>query len=512
MESLICPLLNNLYTHSEKTMPKSPGGALLSGLNIEKNTSVPIYRQLDASLRRLILSGTLAPGQKLPSTRELSNDLGISRITVKSVYEQLVAEGYAQAKTGAGTYVAEGLEFEASPKIDRARRMSQIPEIEISDRSHRIMSSKASARHGETDPFRPGIPALDLFPVKTWNKYLLNAMESEHRHHLSYGDLSGSNNLRVSIAKHLNDARGMQVDPEQIVITSGAQQAFVLIAFVLLNQGDTVWYENPGHIAARDVMQIMGANIAPVPIDSEGLDIQYAIENHPKPAIIFTTPSHQQPLGTTMSLVRRLTLLNYAQENDTWIIEDDYDSEFRYRGRPLPALSALDSERRVFYVGTFSKSMFAAIRIGYVVVPPALVDSFAKASYLLGHGSSAVVEQALSRFMDDGRFVEHIRKMRRVYRDRRDILFDCLIKDCGKYFEPQATDAGMHIVAWLKDSLKDQAVHSALLAAGIESLPLSVYSMNPLEREGIVLGFCCAQEKSIPGLVKRLAKTLAKLT
>ena len=159
-------------------MPKSPGGALLSGFNIEKNTSVPIYRQLDGSLRRLILSGTLAPGQKLPSTRELSNDLGISRITVKSVYEQLVAEGYAQAKTGAGTYVAEGLEFEAAPKIDRARRMPRIPEIEISDRSHRIMSSRASARHGETGPFRPGVPALDLFPVKTWNKYLLDAMES----------------------------------------------------------------------------------------------------------------------------------------------------------------------------------------------------------------------------------------------------------------------------------------------------------------------------------------------
>jgi GntR family transcriptional regulator/MocR family aminotransferase len=512
MDSLICPLSKFLYTHLEKTMPKSPGGALLSVFNIEKNTSVPIYRQLDASLRRLILCGTLTPGQKLPSTRELSSELGISRITVKSVYEQLVAEGYARAKTGAGTFVAEGLEIEASPRINRARRKPKVPEIEISDRARSIMSSKASARHGETGPFRPGVPALDLFPVKTWNKYLLDAMESEHRHHLSYGDLNGSNDLRVSIAKHLNDARGMQVDPEQIVITSGAQQAFVLIAFVLLNKGDTVWYENPGHIAGRDVMQIMGANIAPVPIDNEGLDIRFAIEKHPRPAIIFTTPSHQQPLGITMSLVRRLTLLNYAQENDAWIIEDDYDSEFRYRGRPLPALSALDSERRVFYVGTFSKSMFAAVRIGYVVVPPGLVDSFAKASNLLGHGSSAVVEQALSGFMNDGRFVEHIRKMRRVYRGRRDILFDCLIDDCAKYLEPQATDAGMHIVAWLKKGLHDQTVHSALLKAGIESLPLSVYCTSPLDREGIVLGFSGAQEKRIPALVSRLSETLDRLT
>ena len=492
-------------------MPKSPGGALLSGFNIERNSSVPIYRQLDASLRRLILCGTLVAGQKLPSTRELSSELGISRITVKSVYEQLVAEGYAQARTGAGTFVAKGLEFETTPKIDRGRRRSKVPDIEISGRARSIMSSKATVRHGETEAFRPGVPALDLFPVKTWNKYLLDAMESEHRHHLSYGDLNGSASLRASIAKHLADARGMRVNPEQIVITSGAQQAFVLIAFVLLNKGDTVWYENPGHIAGRDVMQIMGANIAPVPIDDEGLNIQFAIETHPKPAIIFTTPSHQQPLGTTMSLVRRLTLLNYAHENDAWIIEDDYDSEFRYRGRPLPALSALDSERRVFYVGTFSKSMFAAMRIGYVVVPPGLVDSFVKAENLLGHGSSAVVEHALSRFMDDGRFVEHIRKMRRVYRDRRDILFDCLRNDCSEWLEPQATDAGMHIVAWLKKGLHDQAVHEALLKAGIESLPLSVYCINSLDRQGIVLGFCCAQEQRIPGLVKRLSATLDKL-
>ena len=492
-------------------MPKSPGGALLSGFTIERSSQVPIYRQLEASLRRLILQGSLAPGQKLPSTRDLCQELGVSRITVKSVYEQLVAEGYAQARTGAGTFVAKGLDFEASPNIRRPRHKTRVPDIEITDRARAIMSSQASVRHGETEAFRPGVPALDLFPIKAWNKYLLDAMACEQRHHLSYGQLNGSSSLRNSIARHLNDARGMQVDPAQIIITSGAQQAFVMIAFVLLNKGDVVWYENPGHIAGRDVMQIMGANIAPVPVDSEGLDIQFAIDNHPKPAIIFTTPSHQQPLGTTMSLVRRLTLLNYAQENDAWIIEDDYDSEFRYRGRPLPALSALDSERRAFYVGTFSKSMFAAVRMGYIVVPPGLVDAFAKAGNLLGHGSSAVVEQALSRFMDEGRFVEHIRKMRRVYRERRDLLFECLTNDCQDSLDPQPTDAGMHIVAWLKNGVDDQAAHSALLNAGIESLPLSVYCTRPLNRSGIVLGFCNAQERRIPDLVRRMSEVLKTL-
>ncbi|NOX40112.1 MAG: PLP-dependent aminotransferase family protein [Alphaproteobacteria bacterium] len=489
-------------------MPKSPGGALLHGFSIERDSPVPIYRQLDASLRRLILDDTLAPGQKLPSTRELSQELGVSRITVKSVYEQLVAEGYALARTGAGTFVSEGLDFEASPKFKLPRRKSRPPNIEISERAKTIMSSKASMRHGEIAAFRPGVPALDLFPIKSWNKYLLDAATCADRRNLSYGEVNGSAALRASVARHLTDARSMQVDPAQIVITSGAQQAFVLIAFVLLNKGDTVWYENPGHIAGRDVLQIMGSNVVPVPIDDEGMDLNFAIEKHHKPTLIFTTPSHQQPLGTTMSLARRLALLNYAQEIGAWIIEDDYDSEFRYRGRPLPALSALDSERRVFYVGTFSKSMFAAIRLGYIVVPPGLGEAFAQARNLLGQSSSAVVEQAMSRFMDDGRFVEHIRKMRRVYRERRDILYECLTKDCADILEPHPTDAGMHMLAWLKNGLDDQVAHLALLSAGIETLPLSAYCIEPLGRSGIVLGFSGTHERRIPKLVKRMSEAL----
>ncbi|MDH3743287.1 MAG: PLP-dependent aminotransferase family protein, partial [Hyphomicrobiales bacterium] len=269
-------------------MSKPPGGALLAGFTIERGSPVPIYRQLDASFRRVILDGTLAPGQKLPSTRELAQELGVSRITVKSVYEQLVAEGYAQAKTGAGTFVAEGLNLEALPQVRLPRHRSRPRDIEISDRAREIMSSMASVRHGETEPFRPGVPALDKFPLKAWHKYLLEAAAYDGRHNMSYGEVSGNPMLRASIAKHLTDARGMQVDPDQIIITSGAQQAFVLIALVLLNKGDTVWYENPGHIAGRDVMQIMGADVAPVPIDSEGLDLRYAIETYPRPTLIFT--------------------------------------------------------------------------------------------------------------------------------------------------------------------------------------------------------------------------------
>ncbi|MFD1156663.1 MocR-like pyridoxine biosynthesis transcription factor PdxR [Roseovarius aestuarii] len=491
-------------------MPKPPGGALLHGFSVDRASPVPIYRQLDAALRRFILDGTLRPAQKLPSTRELAQDLNVSRITVKSVYEQLVAEGYAEARTGAGTFVAQGLDPDYAPSFRLPRRRAKPPEIEISDHAKMITSSKASIRHGKTDGFRPGVPALDVFPVKAWNKYIFDAMTSHERRNLSYGPVTGSAALRQAVSRHLADARGMQADPDQIVITSGAQQAFVMIAFVLLDRGETVWYENPGHIAGRDIMQAMGARVAPVPIDSEGLDLDVAMSRYPNPTVIFTTPSHQQPLGTTMSLVRRLALLNYAQENGAWIIEDDYDSEFRYRGRPLPALSALDTERRVFYVGTFSKSMFASMRLGYIVVPPGLVDTFAKARNLLGQSSSAVVESAMAQFMDDGRFVEHIRKMRRVYRERRDILYDCLLRDCADHLDVQPTDAGMHMLAWLKRGIDDQTAHSALLDAGIESLPLSVYTSEPIERQALVLGFSGVGEKRIPNLVSRMAKALAE--
>ena len=491
-------------------MPKSPSGVLLQGLTLERSSGVPLYKQLETGLRKLILSGTLRARQKLPSTRELAGEIGISRITIKSVYEQLVAEGYVQATSGSGTFVADGLEIEVSPQVGRLP--DAVPrKINLTDRARSISSTNASVRQGKTEPFRPGVPALDLFPVKLWNKYLREATNTSLGD-FSYGSVNGNADLRRSIASYLSDARGLNVDTEQIVITSGAQQAFTLIAFALLTRGDTVWYENPGHIAGRDIMQVMGANVAPVPIDAEGIDLEFAIKNQPSPKLIFTTPSHQQPLGTTMSLARRLSLLSYARENDAWIIEDDYDSEFRYRGRPLPTLSALDAERRVLYVGTFSKSMFAAIRLGYIVVPPEMVDAIGKTKILLGQNSSPLVEQALSRFMDDGRFVEHIRRMRRVYRERRDLLFDCLSSTCAESLTPQPSDAGMHMLAWLNGGVNDFTAHRALLDVGIESLPLSVYSVYPIERSALVLGFSNVREERLPGLVGRMSNTLRSLS
>ena len=492
-------------------MVKAAKGALLSTLEINRSSSAPIYRQIEDFLRQMILDGALLPSQKLPSTRELALELGVSRITIKSVYEQLISEGYVQGKTGAGTFVSEGLDGETPvvPAIDTIRK--DYLDGNFSKTAEHISFSQASARYGSILPFRPGVPALDKFPVKRWNKYLSRATTKSDIANFSYGDLLGSEKLRASIARHLADSRGMKVDPKQILITSGAQQAFVLISYVLMNKNDTIWYENPGHIAGRDLLKIVGGDVSPVPIDKEGLNLPYAVLNFSKPKLIFTTPSHQQPLGITMSLQRRLTLLKYAHENASWVIEDDYDSEFRYRGRPLPALAALDKVGRVLYVGTFSKSLFPSVRIGYVVVPEILVDTFAKTRNIFGQTSSAITEEALSNFMDDGGFAEHIRKMRRLYRERRDILLDALKNHCSNILEPQQTDAGMHIIADIKNGMSDRLAHLELLNAGIDSLPLSIYYEGSVQRQALVLGFSGVQKKVIPKLVTRMGGVLGSL-
>ena len=493
-------------------MVKAAKGALLATLEIDRNSGVPIYRQIEDFLRRMILNGALPPSKKLPSTRELALELGVSRITIKSVYEQLISEGYVQGKTGAGTFVSEGLDGETPVVPSLGAVKKDYFDKNFSQTAEHISFSKASTRYGSILPFRPGVPALDKFPIKRWNKYLSRATTKSDITNFSYGDLLGSKKLRSSIAHHLADSRGMKVDPKQILITSGAQQAFVLISYVLMNKDDTVWYENPGHIAGRDLMKIVGGDVSPIPIDNEGLNLPFAISNFPKPKLIFSTPSHQQPLGITMSLQRRLALLKYAHENASWVIEDDYDSEFRYRGRPLPALAALDKVGRVLYVGTFSKSLFPSVRIGYVVVPEILMDAFSKMRNIFGQTSSAITEEALSNFMDDGGFAEHIRKMRRLYRDRRDILLNALRENCSNILIPQQTDAGMHILADIKNGISDRLAHLELLKSGIDSLPLSIYYEGPAQRQALVLGFSGVQKKVIPKLVSKMGAALNSLT
>lgn len=488
-------------------MAKSKGGAVLSFLAVDRHATMPIYRQLEEALRRAILSRKLRSGVRLPATRQLADDLGVSRLTIKNVYEQLIAEGYLSAVRGAGTYVAEISPLDLSPDTAKQTPPSSPPDRVASDRSIGIARTKAITRLQGTLPFRPGVPALDLFPRRIWAAITSRAIRTCGSCDLGYGPPGGLPVLKEAIADMVRDMRGVRCEPEQVVVTAGAQQAFTLIAFTLLNPGDIVWCEDPGHVAGRDAMRILGSDLRSVPIDDQGFDLDHAIAHNPDAKLLFTTPSHQHPLGVTMSLKRRLDLLDYARRMNAWIIEDDYDSEYRYRGRPQPALQGLDDHGHVIYVGTFSKTLFPAVRLGYLIAPPDHVDAFAAGQSLLSQNVSALTQTVVARFLEQGAYLAHIRKMRGVYKERRDCLIENLERSARGLLDCRPTDAGMHLVAWLS-GCDDRSAAEAIWRAGIDCLPLSMYCDQRRVDDGLMLGFACAPEKDIPENVETLVRAL----
>jgi GntR family transcriptional regulator/MocR family aminotransferase len=489
-------------------MARQTGGALLSTLKIDRNTRMPLYRQLEDAIRQAILSGDISTGQRLPASRQLAKDLGISRLTVKNVYEQLVTENYLVSRAGAGTYVARIASSELLPTIKPPNQQGN-KKLPLSSRANRINLSNAVIRLGGADPFRPGVPALDRFPRKTWASVYSKVMRHAHTNTLGYGQPGGLPELKRAIANHVRDHRSVRVDPQQIIITAGAQQAFSLIAFTLLNPGDIVFCEDPGHIAGRDAMRIFGADVRSVEIDSEGFNLDYAQSRHPPARLIFVTPSHQHPLGVTMSLQRRMQIIDYARHHDTWIVEDDYDSEFRYQGRALPAMQSLDSHGQILYVGSFSKTLFPALRLGYLIAPPSIVDAFSVGQTLLSQNISPVLQQTLARFIEDGSYNSHIRKMRTLYRERLEILADSLTARCGDIFHFDKPEAGMHLIAWLQDKARqDTELCKAIWDEGVDCLPVSMYCDQKKIDPGIMLGFACAPETEISKCVATLYKAV----
>ncbi len=485
-------------------MARQTRGALLSTLKLEPGSRIPLYRQLEDAIRRIILNGDIATGKRLPASRQLARDLGVSRLTVKNVYEQLVSERFLVSRPGAGTYVAKIASSELLPMAKQPLRHNT-ESSSLSQRAKQIGRSNAVVRLGGVMPFRPGVPALDMFPRAIWASAYSKVMRQTNPETLGYGQPGGLSTLKLAIANHVRDHRGVQVDPQQIIITAGAQQAFALIAFTLLNPGDVVWCEDPGHIAGRDAMRLFGAEVKSVGIDSEGLDLKQAVKQHPAAQLIFLTPSHQHPLGVTLSLQRRMQIIDYARHQHTWIVEDDYDSEFRYRGRALPAMQGLDSEGHILYVGSFSKTLFPALRIGYLIAPDFMVDSFSAGQTLLSQNISPLLQETLARFIDEGAYNSHIRKMRALYASRLELLAQHLETSCDDIFHFKKPDAGMHLVAWLNDKKQsDASICESIWKQGVDCLPISVYCDRKKLDPGIMLGFACAPESEIPRCIDRL--------
>ncbi|MFP5353957.1 MAG: PLP-dependent aminotransferase family protein [Gemmatimonadota bacterium] len=493
----------------------------------------PLQRQLYAALRSAILEGRLAPGVQLPATRALAESLEVSRTTVSLVFDQLRAEGYLEGRARSGTFVADVVpDTQLGVSRDRGttERESRRAFARSSERSSRgamrsAVGDAAVAPPGEgpagvtrREPgtgisrrgsllaslvvtstplrggsgaraFRLGTPALDDFPHQLWGRLLGRSWRRVTASQLSYAEPHGALQLRTAIAAYVAQARAVRCEPEQVIVVSGAQQAFDLVGRVLLDVGDAAAVEDPGYRGTRAALLAAGARLVPVTVDDDGMDVAALRALSPSPRMACVTPSHQFPLGVTLSAARRLSLLDWARANDAWIVEDDFDSEYRFRGRPLPSLQGMTADARVVYVGTFSKTLFPALRLGYLIAPPALVEPFARARAAVDRHPPALEQAVLAEFIAEGHFARHVRRMRALYAERQATLLQLLAGEPSEWLHAEPVDAGMHLVAWLHAGLDDARIARRLLDAGVIASPLRALSVAASPRGALLLGF-----------------------
>jgi len=493
-------------------MRRASSSAVATLLAIDPAASAPLYRQLYDRVRAAILAGRFHAGQQLPSTRLLASDLGLSRNTVVGAFEQLIAEGYLQGTTGSGTYVARELPDEVlhapRPPLPRAHPLRRGPRLSTRGRALAESVSPALLRSSDPRPFRSGIPALEQFPYEIWTRLVTRCWRRHPHALLPYGDTAGYPPLREAIAAYLGVARAVECTPEQVIIISGAQQALHLAAMLLLDPGDHVWVENPGYPGARSALASTGARLVPVPLDAAGLDLSAASALCSSPRMVYVTPSHQFPTGVTMTLARRLELLRETGKSRAWILEDDYDSEYRYASRPVAALQGLDRSGRVIYFGTFSKVLFPALRLAYMVVPPALVTSFTAAKAVTDRHSPTVEQAVLADFISEGHFTRHIRRMRALYLERLEALLDAFNRELKGIVEVHRPEAGMHIIGWLPKGASDREISRRAAAAGVDASPISSFFVSRPPRDGLMLGYTGYSEAAIREATRRLARVL----
>lgn len=480
-------------------------------INLDAESSVPLYRQLYESLRLAILTGRLASGTRLPSTREVATELKISRNTVMNAFDQLIAEGYLEGQVGSGTFVSHNLPddlLNAQAALKRSRKIKR-GVTKLSRRGEVVASTRITASQtlAGVRPFVPGIPALDAFPYEIWGRIVSRRWRQPQRNLLAYNDPAGYRPLREAIAEYLGAARAVYCEPEQVIITVGTQQAANLAAKILLNPDDAVWVEEYSYLGAQAALKSAEVRLVPVPVDEEGLNVEAGKNLCPDARLVYVTPSHQYPLGVTMSLTRRLFLLDWAAESEAWILEDDYDSEYRYAGRPLSALQGLDKNGRVIYLGTFSKVLFPGLRLGYVVAPPDLVEPFVKARAASDRCSSAIDQAVLTDFITEGHFARHIRRMRSLYAERQEVLIEAVKGELGGLLTINPDAAGIHLVGWLPEEISAEAVTGEAFQFGVIVQPLSVFCLDKSKPalNGLVLGYGAYDEPGIKNAVKELA-------
>jgi GntR family transcriptional regulator/MocR family aminotransferase len=478
---------------------------------LDRNAKKPLHRQIYEGYRKAILERHLRAGQQIPSTRALALELGISRIPLLNAYSQLLAEGFFESRAGAGTFVAN---LPPDPVVRAqsrpvARANAQSGRRPVSRRSQLLPSFQPAPWIYGSGAFSVGQVAVEHFPVDTWSRLIARHSRRLHAKSAHFNDPRGYREFRQAVAEYLQTARAVKCDEQQIMIVSGSQEALDLSARVLLDPGSPVWIEEPGYWLARRVLTLAGCELVPVPVDRDGLDVAAGMKLCRTARAAYVTPSHQFPLGVTMSASRRLQLLNWAQSCGAWIIEDDYDSEYRYGVTPIASLQGLDTNARVIYVGTFSKTLLPSLRVGYLVMPADLADRFMAVRVAMDIYPPHVNQAVLTDFINDGHFSRHIRRTRLLYAERREQLVQCLHNEFGSRLELMGTEAGVHLAVTLPAAIRDRPLCERAAREKLWLWPLSPCYMGKVSsRQGFILGFGSVAAGEIPQAIRRMAAVL----
>ena len=460
----------------------------------------PAYRWLYATLRTAILEGSLRAGTRLPATRDLAEQYGLSRGTVVAAFDQLKAEGYIDARSGSGSFVSAALPDapfrKAKPVATRSAKRRTLSRF-----GARLQPFPTYAPIA-TRSFRPNVPAIDLFPKELWAKSVARRLRTGDDRLLLGCEAQGYRPLREAVASYLTASRGVRADADRIIIVSGVQEALDIAARVLIDAGDRACIEQPGYDGARFVLEAAGAEVVPLPIDREGMELREEAMRGAK--LAYTTPAHQYPLGVTMSIARRLALLAWAHESGAVIFEDDYDSEFRFRAKPLQALQGVDTHGSVIFAGSFSKVMFPSLRLGYVVVPPDLVDAFAAVKSVTSRHAPLVDQAALCDFIADGHFGRHLRRMREIYAERFDALTDAFRRHLDGAIEVTPIEAGLQTLAWLHAKVRPERLIDAAAKRDVD-----LRTIPDAPRTALLLGFAAVDVPEIERGAKQLAAALS---
>ena len=497
-------------------------------IRLDRTLAEPLHQQLYRQIRDELRSGSFSDGaSRLPSSRALAADLGISRLTVNLAFSKLHAEGYLRSKAKSGTFVAYPLPdtFLSVDKFARhtgGRTRRGKPEADLATGSPVRVSERVKAipdqRVGKQFDLGatgagagvllvPSIPAVDEFPIGVWERLRAQVLAKKGAHLLRYASNRGDSDLRNALAAYLCDFRAARCHADQIVIVGGMQQAMLITATALLNPGEPAWIEDPCYQQTRRVLTLAGAKIVPRPLDDQGIVITQR-RKEPLPKLIFVTPSHQFPLGVTMSFQRRTALLDFARAHNAFVFEDDYDAEFRFTGPPLPSLQGIDDSGRVIYAGTMSKILCPSLRLGYIVAPEPLVDSFVKIRSAMDQHSSPIDQATLARFITEGFFLSHIKRMRKIYSERRDFFIQEFNKLLGDRFTLQVPEAGLNIVAWLKREEDFAMIRRITTDIGVRPSALSFFSIQAKLKPAFIFGFAAWTPAQIRESLVKLVSAL----